>query len=69
MEDFEVIYETDNILGDYLKCKHCGERVERGIETVSHHWVHCLKRKEGLIIVESDAAKKILDSLSINVTP
>jgi transposase-like protein len=25
MEDFEVIYETDNILGDYLKCKHCGE--------------------------------------------
>jgi len=53
MKDFEVIYETDSVFGDYLKCKHCGERVERGIITVSDHWLRCLKRTEGLIICSS----------------
>ena len=53
-EDFETIYEKDKIFGDYLKCNHCGEKVERGIVTVSHHWMHCLKRKDGLIIAKND---------------
>jgi hypothetical protein len=51
MKDFEIIYETDKFFGDYLKCKHCGERVERGIITVSHHWMHCIKRINKLIIL------------------
>jgi len=66
MEDFEIIYEKDKVWGDYLKCKHCGERVERGIVSVSHHWIHCLKRKDGLIVAKNDFEKQILDSWSIN---
>lgn len=54
IEDFETIYEKDMFWGDYLKCNHCGERVERGLRTVSHHWMHCLKRTKGLIIVEKN---------------
>jgi uncharacterized radical SAM superfamily protein len=27
-------------VAQYLKCNHCGERVERGIVTVSGHWVN-----------------------------
>lgn len=50
MEDFEIIYEKDKVWGDYLICNHCKEWVERGIVSVSHHWMHCLKRTEGLII-------------------
>jgi len=44
MEDYEMIY--DNGVAQYLKCNHCGERVERGIVTVSGHWVNCQKRIE-----------------------
>lgn len=65
MEDFETIYETDRVFGDYLKCKHCGERVERGMATASHHWLHCLKRKDGLITAKIDIEKQLLDNLSI----
>ncbi len=60
MEDFEVIYETDKVWGDYLKCKHCGERVERGIITVSDHWLRCLKRTEGLIVCSPISNKNSL---------
>ncbi len=60
MEDFEAI-------GDYLKCKHCGDRVEKGFSTVSRHWVHCMKRTKGLIIAKSSLEEQILDRLSINV--
>jgi len=66
MKDFETIYETDKEWGDYLKCNHCGERVERGIISVSHHWIHCLKRTEGLVIAKNEAERKLLDSWSIN---
>ena len=67
MDDFEHIYETGGEWADYLKCKHCGERVERGIANVSHHWMHCLKRTQGLIIAQNEFERKILDSWSINV--
>ncbi len=67
IEDFEVIYEKDMTWGDYLKCNHCGERVERGIVTVSRHWVRCMKRTSGLIIAKNDFEKQLLDSQSINV--
>lgn len=66
MEDFKIIYETDKVFGDYLICNHCGEKVEKGIVTVSHHWMHCLKRTEGLIVARNDWEKQILDSWSIN---
>jgi protein gp37 len=46
--DFEHIYETNGAWPDYLKCKHCGERIERGMIPVSFHWIHCLKRTDGL---------------------
>lgn len=67
MNDFEVIYETDKEWGDYLKCKHCGERVEKGIVSVSEHWIKCLKRTDGLVIAKTEEAKIILDKLSANV--
>lgn len=67
MDDFEDVFETGGIFSDYLRCKHCGERVERGIENVSHHWLHCLKRTDGLIIATSDFERKIADSWSINL--
>ena len=66
IEDFEIIYKKDKVFGDYLKCKHCGERVERGIVTVSHHWMYCLKRTDGLIVAKNDFEKRILDSWSVN---
>lgn len=66
MEDFEIIYEEDKVWGDYLKCNHCGERVERGIVTVSHHWLHCLKRTDGIIVAKNDFTRKLFDSMSIN---
>jgi len=49
MKDFTIIYTEDKEWGDYLICNHCGKKVERGIFSVSHHWVRCLKRKQGLI--------------------
>ena len=64
MRDFEIIYKDDLILGDYLICNHCGERVERGIVTVSHHWMHCLKRTDGLIVI-----KKSLNDSGVTPTP
>ena len=67
MSDFEHIFESGGDWPDYLKCNHCGERVERGIVRVSHHWMNCLKRTEGLIIAETETDKQILDSMSINV--
>ena len=66
MEDFEQIYETGGTFPDYLKCKHCGERVERGLVTVSYHWLNCLKRTDGLIVAKTDFVRKILDKWSIN---
>lgn len=63
-DSFQMIYENGE--ASYLNCKHCGERVERGIVTVSHHWMHCLKRTDGLIIAKNDFEKRILDSWSIN---
>lgn len=65
-EDFEIIYEKDKVFGDYLKCKHCGERVERGIVTVSHHLMHCLKRTDDLVVANNDFEKRILDSWSVS---
>lgn len=67
MDDFKVIYENDKEWGDYLICKHCGERVERGIVSVSHHWLCCMKRADGLIVATNDFERNILDSISINV--
>ncbi len=66
MEDFEIIYEKDKLFGDYFKCKHCGERVERGIDSVSDHWMKCLKRTDGLIITENESIQVELDKLSVN---
>lgn len=66
MKDFEVIYIKDKIRGDYLKCNHCGERVEFGIDTVSHHWVHCTKRTDGLIVAKNETQKRLLNNWSIN---
>ena len=71
MEDFRIVGEG---LGDYLICNHCNERVERGIVSVSHHWLHCLSRKDGLIMINKenlgdDLFKKVdslLTSMSIN---
>jgi hypothetical protein len=37
MDGFEIINESGNLLGDYLKCKHCGQRVERGALNVTKH--------------------------------
>lgn len=54
IKDFKIVYEKDKVWGDYLKCNHCGERVERGIVPVSNHWMRCLKRKEGLIIIKKN---------------
>ena len=67
MKDFEDIYETGGEWPDYLKCTHCGQRVERGIVTVSHHYMNCLERKEGLIVAQNDFERKLFDSMSINV--
>ena len=52
---------------DHLQCPYCLERVERGIVSVSTHWNNCIKNPIGLVIVNSDEAKKIMDSLSMNV--
>lgn len=53
--DFDFVYETGNTFPDYLICKHCKQRVERGIANVATHWVNCEERKEGLI----DLRKKV----------
>jgi hypothetical protein len=68
MEDFTFVYlnEKDE-WPDHLLCKHCGERVERGIISVSHHWMNCLKRTEGLVILKDQDLIKMADSWSINV--
>lgn len=66
MKDFEVIYETDMVFGDYLICNHCKQRVERGIVSVSHHWLNCLERKDGLITATNDFERALFDSWSIN---
>ena len=67
-ENFKRVYKNkDDIFCEYLICKHCGERVERGIVSVSHHLMHCLKNTRGLIVAENDFEKKVLDSWSINV--
>ena len=55
------------IYDDYLMCKHCKERVEKGISRVSYHWLHCPKRTEGLILAKTPWEKAVLDSWSINV--
>lgn len=67
MEDFVNVYKTDSKELDYLKCAHCGDRIERGIINVSQHFVNCLKNTNGLIIAKTDFERKILDSWSINV--
>jgi hypothetical protein len=38
------------ILDTHLICKHCKKKVEKGIVSVSTHWMNCMERKEGLII-------------------
>lgn len=38
-EAFEHIYENGEC--SHLVCRECGSRVERGIRSVSHHWVNC----------------------------
>jgi len=65
MEDFKTIFEKDKVFGDYLICNHCGERVERGIASVSYHWMRCLKRKEGLIVAKDDFERQIFDGWCI----
>lgn len=64
-KDFEPIYQGDVV--SHFICKHCKERVERGILNVSWHWVNCLERKDGLVIAQSPAQKALFDSWSINV--
>lgn len=54
MEDFTIIYTDDKKWGDYLICNHCGKKVKRGIISVSHHWVHCLKRRQNLIRIKKN---------------
>lgn len=66
-DDFEIIHEKDKEWGDYLICKHCGQRVERGVFNVSDHWLNCLERKDGFIYARNEAEKKALDKLSMNV--
>jgi len=68
MEDFTFVYlnPTDES-PDHMLCKHCGERVERGIISVSHHWLHCLKQPYGLVILKDESMRKLADSWSINV--
>lgn len=66
MFDTIPVYESNKEWPDYLLCKFCGERVERGIFNVSHHWVHCEKNTKGLIKATTDFERKILDSWSIN---
>lgn len=66
MKDFEIIYAANGDLASHIKCRHCGEMVERGIITVSEHWMNCLKRTEGLVIAKNDFEKKLLDAWSIN---
>ena len=43
-----------------MKRTFCGERVERGIITVSDHWLRCLKRTEGLIVCSPISNKNSL---------
>jgi hypothetical protein len=52
-DDFEVIYEKNKTWGDYLVCNHCKKRVERGVASVTSHWMNCLERKEGLIVLQN----------------
>lgn len=48
-KDFEIIYTENGDLATHLKCKHCGESVERGIITVSEHWLKCTHRRIALL--------------------
>lgn len=45
MDQFKVVYESGDPLGDYLICNLCGERVERGIFNIGRHYETCQKRK------------------------
>ena len=68
MEDFKEIYLSDkDFWPDHLKCNHCNKRVERGIFTVSDHWLNCLDRKDGLIVIEDEQLRKVFNKLSFNV--
>jgi hypothetical protein len=69
ISDFKSIYKEGSEWADHLICNHCGERVERGIFNVSHHWMHCEKRTDDLIIASNDFEKKLLDHWSINIKP
>jgi hypothetical protein len=64
-KDFESIYQGDVV--SHFICKHCKERVERGVLNVSRHWVNCLERKDGLVVAQTHAQKELFDSWSINV--
>ena len=68
MDDFIPVYESNaSPFPDHLICKHCGKKVERGIISISHHWLHCENRTEGLIVAKNEWEKKLFDSWSINV--
>lgn len=53
MKDFKGVYDNgkDQWPSHWI-CKHCGERVERGVMNVSDHWLSCLQRKDGLIVLK-----------------
>lgn len=68
MEDFKEVFENPkDTFCSYFVCVHCKERVERGIANISHHWMNCLKRTDGLIVVKNDFGRQIMDIWSINV--
>ena len=66
MENFEFVYNEGETRMDHLKCKHCGEKVERGIANVADHWLSCEKRTEGLIVAKDEEQKKFLQNMSFN---
>ncbi len=53
MQDFQIVYKDGDLFCDHLKCRHCDEKVSRGIVSVSSHWMNCMKRTEGLIQVKT----------------
>lgn len=67
MRDFKFAYIGNSEWPDHLICRHCNQRVERGIYSVSDHWLRCSERKEGIITARTSFERKLLDSWSINV--
>lgn len=64
IDDFTFVSIPDNQPPDTVHtgmviCNHCQAILKTGIVNISHHWMHCDKRIDGLVNANNDVKGKI----------